>query len=170
MDLPERELVKLNIGGVQFLTRACTLRTFPETRLGRLSYKSEEYMADDHWFYFDRSPIIFPYILDAYRSGTFHFPNHLCCAAVRDEMSFWNLRVCDTLSTCCIGNYQAFEERSKAMEEICNASLFELKSKVRLQRKADRTKGMQKWRYKLWYFLERPSSSKAAQVIFIQFR
>jgi hypothetical protein len=60
-------IVKLNVGGTKFYTKISTLQKHPETRLGRLNFQSQEYIAEKHFFFFDRNPELFNIILDFYR-------------------------------------------------------------------------------------------------------
>ena len=56
-------IVKLNVGGTKFYTKISTLQKHPETRIGQLNFQSQEYIAEKHFFFFDRNPELFNIIL-----------------------------------------------------------------------------------------------------------
>ena len=165
MEGSKNDLVKLNVGGVPFWTWSSTLRTFPSTRLGRLSYNSPNYIKELDCFFFDRNSMVFHYVLESYRTGKLHFPaNGMCCASVEDEMAFWGLDPKSVLAPCCVGTYQEFEDKRSTMDRVCAESMAEKERELDIRKHLRNKRGLKRRRYELWLFLEHPNSSTAAQV------
>ena len=154
--LPER--VVLNIGGQRFLTFLSTLQSVPNTRLYNLTPDDDAYDAPNHEYFFDRSPRLFSYILDFYRSGEVHFPHCVCAPSLKKELEFWGIS--DVyISVCCLRKYTDYEESTKTLSEIECAFLGE---RVHFDRaKSGRWRV---WQRKVWLFLEDPYSSWPAKV------
>lgn len=85
------EQVTLNIGGQIFKTTKSTLKNVPGTKLSNLNKDCEIYDKELKEYFFDRNPIVFPFILDFYRTGTMHIPRNLCASKIKDELKFWDL-------------------------------------------------------------------------------
>ncbi|NXH12532.1 KCNRG protein, partial [Bucco capensis] len=63
------ELVVLSVGGLRFVSRACTLQQFPESRLARLARGEErDFRLPDGQLFVDRDGTLFAYILDFLRT------------------------------------------------------------------------------------------------------
>uniref|UniRef100_A0A914QJV8 Potassium channel tetramerisation-type BTB domain-containing protein n=1 Tax=Panagrolaimus davidi TaxID=227884 RepID=A0A914QJV8_9BILA len=119
----------------------------------------DSYFEHSHEYYFERSPIIFEYIIDYYITGKLHRPMDVCPIRLRYELDFWRIPV-SLMSVCC-----RFEDGKKAhgmqnnnnndqvyLELSCPPNLFD---KV----------WMGKTRLIIWTFFENPRSSIAAKIL-----
>lgn len=75
------EKIRLNIGGVRYETYLKTLRKVANTRLSDLSTVDVNYDPVNNEYFFDRSPQLFDYILNFYRTGELHVPMSECGSA-----------------------------------------------------------------------------------------
>ncbi|KAM9205689.1 potassium channel regulatory protein [Mergus octosetaceus] len=91
--MSSREVVALSVGGVRFVTRASTLRRFPESRLARmLSEDDEEFKLVDGEFFVDRDGALFAYILDFLRTLQVSLPADFSdLERLRREAEFYQL-------------------------------------------------------------------------------
>ena len=110
-------IISINVGGTLFSTRLSTLRILPNTRLGRLTTSAEEYSKEKEYFFYDRNPHLFQYILDLYRHGTLHVPSNVCGAALKSEMNYWEIPL-EKLSVCCLATLCKHEEAVQSMEQL----------------------------------------------------
>ena len=93
----------LNVGGQLFKTTVDTLKSLPDTRLGRLA--REETLTtnqQDVELFFDRNPEIVNSLLDLYRTGELHLPKHLCGLTIKRELEFWEIPP-EAVRECCYG-------------------------------------------------------------------
>jgi hypothetical protein len=67
----ENEIVKLNVGGKRFATRTETLLKIKDTLFYKMILSKKFDLRDE--IFFDRSPKIFPYLLDYLRYGTINY-------------------------------------------------------------------------------------------------
>lgn len=151
------DTVRINVGGTMFTTRLSTVQKYPDTLLGSISFESDCYSKDDKSFYFDRNPELFNTILDYYRNGCLHLPNHLCGWLWKTELEFWKIPLTD-ISECChktISSYNKRVDVSKMLKAVfspLNHSEYASPS------------GIGKLRHRLWLFLDEPESSTWAKV------
>ena len=69
----EDKIVTLNVGGRRFQTRISTLQRYPNTLLGAMFSPHNRDMVQpnvDNEFFFDRNALVFPQILEFYRTGS----------------------------------------------------------------------------------------------------
>ena len=71
--------MRLNIGGVVFMTHSQTLQRFPQTQLAKLTTQDDSYDQDDKEFFFDRT-------------GELHVPHNICARVVHNELTFWGFQ------------------------------------------------------------------------------
>lgn len=76
--------VRLNVGGVIFETSTKTLRNVPNSRLSNLRLHDENFDSTKKEYFFDRSPYIFDYILNFYRTGELHLPVNECGSILKN--------------------------------------------------------------------------------------
>lgn len=79
--------ITINVGGQKFTTYKCTLSKYPNTVLGSLVLRwdnKEEY-------FFDRSYILFDYVLNFYRTGIINKPNNVDYDIWKTELEFWGI-------------------------------------------------------------------------------
>lgn len=107
--------IKLDVGGTLFVTTEKTLASIPDTRLSALSTSSVEYNKETNSYFFDRSPELFNWVLDYYRTGELHLPKGVCGAAIRNEMEYWQIGS-GSIADCCVSNLFNFEDEL----EVCN--------------------------------------------------
>ena len=152
-------IVKLNVGGTKFYTKISTLQKHPETRLGQLNFQSQEYIAEKHFFFFDRNPELFNIILDFYRNGSVHLPSGICSALMEIELEFWGIPF-NNISECCRSNIVNANNELETIKNIKNVfGNYDTCDDINVVNS--------KWSYlhKLWLFLEEPVSSRPAKVI-----
>ncbi|CAF0943812.1 unnamed protein product [Brachionus calyciflorus] len=75
------DLIRLNIGGARYVTYMSTLRKIPNSRLSELDKTDDNYDIKNNEYFFDRSPLLFDYILNFYRTGELHVPLSECGSA-----------------------------------------------------------------------------------------
>ena len=97
---PKSCRVTLNVGGKVFVVLKGTLKRFPDSRLAKLNEKSESFCADLGGYFFDRNPVVFESILEAYRTGELHVPRDVCGSVMKRELEFWEISPA-YLSPCC---------------------------------------------------------------------
>ncbi|CAC5365477.1 KCNC1 [Mytilus coruscus] len=148
-------LMTLNVGGTTFLTSMSTLKKYPETRLGRLTTSSQEYVVDKHLYFFDRSPDLFGRILDFYRNDEIHLPANCCSQLIQKELDYWEIPYSD-IPECCRsailkkGTDLKTVQKLKISTEIPSA--FDGNNKC--------ANGIQR---KIWLFVDEPLSSTPAK-------
>lgn len=88
------EKVILNVGGFRHETLSSTIASAPDTRLFWITEKngqSPEYDSEKGEYFFDRNPLLFPYILNYYRTGKLHCPMDVCGSLFEEELQFWGI-------------------------------------------------------------------------------
>ncbi|NXI71931.1 KCNRG protein, partial [Anseranas semipalmata] len=91
--MSSREVVALSVGGVRFVTRASTLRQFPESRLARmLDDDDQEFKLMNGDFFVDRDGTLFSYIMDFLRTLQVSLPTDFSdFQRLRREAEFYEL-------------------------------------------------------------------------------
>ena len=102
----------LNVGGMRFWTKWSTLRQPMCSRLSRLSLTNPEYDPQTNEFCFDRSGVIFDYILDVHRTGKLHVPHDICAPKILEEMKFWEVSP-EKVASCCWGRIRDYCNSAK---------------------------------------------------------
>ena len=181
--------VVINVGGRRFTTTWSTLRRLPSSRLARLrptvDDPSSPYDADADEFFFDRSPALFDYILDAHRHGELHIPHYACSRPVRKELAFWNVGA-DLMADCCLRRHLQDEvDRSteRYVDQLLASDTVDAypppttttppspqstqSTQVgTLKKRCMNWKMVKLSKERVWEFLEDPKSSTAAHVSF----
>ena len=109
--------IRLDVGGRLFVTTAKTLSNVPDTRLSALTNTSAEYNKETNTYFFDRSPELFNWVLDFYRTGELHLPKNVCGAAIRNEMEFWQIGS-GSISDCCLSSLFNFEDELEVTNNL----------------------------------------------------
>ncbi|KAL4240905.1 hypothetical protein ACF0H5_001687 [Mactra antiquata] len=146
--------VRFNIGGTLFLTFDDTLKHFPESKLANLSTCRDNYDDDTREYFFDRNPVLFGFILDAYRKEEIHLPSDICGPTFRKELEFWELSL-SHVAPCC---WEALYKSDDDIKTV-NKLMDNYKENASMCSELD---NHNKWRKTLWLFLEDPNSSKFA--------
>ncbi|KAL4240904.1 hypothetical protein ACF0H5_001686 [Mactra antiquata] len=146
--------IRLNIGGLDFVTYEDTLKRFPESKLANLSTSADNYDDDKHEYFFDRNPVLFAFVLDAYRKGEIHLPSDICGPTFRNELEFWELSL-SHVAPCCWKALYKRDDDIKTVHKLMES--YKRNASMRLILDYHST-----WRKKLWLFLEDPYSSKFA--------
>ncbi|KAK3576570.1 hypothetical protein CHS0354_011249 [Potamilus streckersoni] len=146
--------ITLNVGGQTFQTYASTLKTFPYTRLSTLSKDLEHYDPQNDEYFFDRNPLIFGYILDAYRTKRLHVPKDMCGSMVQEELSYWGVSKI-YLQECCIKTFYSVDEDMHLIKSLKIGYYNRVCPLLERQRIT---------KMKLWVFLDEPRSSKASKI------
>lgn len=162
----ERNIIKqrlrINVGGDVFVTFATTLQNIPGTKLSNLTPDCPHYDVDNNEYFFDRNPVLFPFILDAYRTGHLHFPHNVCAPVFKQELDYWGLQEA-RIATCCWKTYLEYEHDKQALNKLedaiqCHRRLADT------YREKTRSSRIGRLRMAIWAFLEDPSSSTPAMV------
>ena len=115
--------IRLNVGGMTYVTTQETLNTYPDSRLGRLTPTDPSYDGGANEYYFDRNALFFHYALEYYRTGHLHIPRDMCSAMVRAEMAFWELEK-DNVADCCIDHYDQHELDEENIKVLIYNNLY----------------------------------------------
>ncbi|XP_053383341.1 potassium voltage-gated channel subfamily S member 2-like [Mercenaria mercenaria] len=156
MDITEKETVRLNIGGTIFKCCKKTLNAFPGSKLDKLDEQKDDFDLEENEFYFDRNPLLFAYILDAFRKGAVHIPNDSCGTTFKKELEFWEIPL-RKVAPCCLEALYRSEDDIEKMDSLMNNEKQTPGVNVIRQEKPS-------FRKRLWLFLDDPSSSRIAQV------
>lgn len=152
-------IIIINVGGTKFETHMNTLHSIPGTLLSRSSKESEYYNKERGEYFFDRNPEYFNCILDLYRHGLLHLPNHLCMIALKFELEFWEIDD-QSISRCCQRAYESGLEELNTNEMVGE----EMKAFSWHDTRCLSADPLPKWRRVLWNFLHDHKSSNAAKV------
>ncbi|XGW02247.1 hypothetical protein V3C99_014355 [Haemonchus contortus] len=158
--------VVINVGGRRArLSLDMISRRLDSCRLSAFCRKShiekltdcDAYFEHAGEYYFERSPIIFEYIVDFFITGKLHRPMDICPIRLRYELDYWRIPI-HFLSPCCMleenNNHTKKRVEVSNHDSSCPPSSFE---KV----------WMGPMRLQLYRMLENPRSSFAAKVFSI---
>lgn len=160
---PVLQKVRLNVGGHIFVTTKSTLSRFPGSRLTELTPEDSAFDPEEGEYFFDKSPALFGFIIDGYRTGRLHVPHCTCGPYLSQEMEFWALSE-HVLADCCWqAQIEAIEgAKVDAILTDYTAQSLKVADVVRAEKsfrsKCDAVKMM------LWNILEHPRSSLLAGV------
>ncbi|XP_050403234.2 potassium voltage-gated channel protein Shaw isoform X1 [Patella vulgata] len=166
MDTPDKlgdRRLRLNVGGVRFETLKSTLELKPGTRLALLAHLQE---SDETWdgdtdeYFFDRHPGAFTAILQYYRTDELHTDHNICGNIIKGELDFWGLSESD-IEPCCWGNYSRFKDNKEtlaALDDNFMSSTIESSDAWN-----EKPSNLNKFKRKMWIFLEDPTSSRGAK-------
>ena len=172
-------IVVFIVGGEIFKTFRSHFSKWPQSRLSRLinSAKKDEaiklcddFFIDHHGlktYTFYRNPDNFNTILDIYRTEEVHCIKHCCTMTTKEELEYWGSDEL-AMELCCITKYceetkihQKENQRDKDWKER-QLNLISMEGQFG-------TSVKDHIRKKIWYLVEFPSSSKAAQVILLEY-
>ncbi|XP_060560572.1 potassium voltage-gated channel protein Shaw-like [Ruditapes philippinarum] len=154
--------VRINVGGTLFETFQSTLERIPGTRLALLPVLGE---ADDTWdsergeFFFDRHPGVFSMIMQYYRSEELHTDHNVCGNIIQGELDFWGLTELD-IEPCCWGHYSKFKDHRETLAALDD----NFTQQNEMEAWTENTTNFQKFKHRIWQFLEEPSTSRGAKV------
>ena len=163
----------LNIRGIKYDVPLKQLDRIPNSRLSDLKYQlidknqndlnelnniCDDFDLHKMEFYFNRDPFIFNSILNYYVNGKLHIDSSLCVISIGDELKYWKIDE-DLISNCCEWSYSDkkddvqndIETERKLIEKITHKESFDNFILPGL-------------REKIWYIMEKPSSSIWAKV------
>jgi len=159
--------VLLNVGGVRHEVQWKMLEQVPQSRLGKLSQATtheeilavaDTYSLIDNEYFFDRHPRSFNSILNFYRTGCLHVIDEMCIMAFSDDLEYWMIHEV-YLESCCQNKYNIRKEF--VIEEMKKeASIFKTEAPEDFG-----TGKFVKYQICLWDLIEKPETSKAAQMI-----
>ena len=116
-------------------------------------------------YFFDRHPGVFVHVLNYYRTGKLHCPSDVCGPLFEEELNFWGIDELQ-MEPCCWSTYTRHRE-ARAFEKV-----FTVKPTHQEEELSDDGVGSARqrrpwyssYKEKMWDMLEKPYSSKAAQV------
>ena len=91
-----RQRVVLNVGGKRFETYPSIFKIAEGSLLSRMFAEENRemlHMDSNGEYFFDRSPLLFPAILDFYRTKKLFFPPEIPWEQVKTEILFWGIPV-----------------------------------------------------------------------------
>lgn len=156
VDVGINRRIKLNVGGTIFLTNSSTLMKFSGSKLANIEKYGEQFCSGDNEYYFDRNPVIFAHILDAYRKGAVHVPRDVCGITFKQELEFWEISPAE-VATCCWQTLYQSEEDEITVSDLIKYYLHNTNSSFYLKERKS-------LRERLWLFFDEPTSSVASMV------
>lgn len=111
-------------------------------------------------YFFDRDPEIFRFVLDYYRTGELHLPTNICGPFVRKELIFWGIDEA-LIDPCCMPAYMRYDEEKRTKKTLFRDCFEDIDS---MQNLVKFSRGWKRWRYRMWLFMDHPTSSYVAQV------
>lgn len=170
-----KDRVIINVGGKRHETYISTIRNFPDTRLywiAETAAKMVDFDPERNEFFFDRHPGCFENILNYCRTGKLHCPNDVCGPLFEEELAFWGIDELQ-MEPCCWGTYTQHRNAHKhlRMFDKIRTEAGEEEEEVEGEGRVGPVRHygpiesfFRYWRPILWSTLERPYSSKYAQV------
>lgn len=170
-----KDRVIINVGGKRHETYISTIRNFPDTRLywiAETAAKMVDFDPERNEFFFDRHPGCFENILNYCRTGKLHCPNDVCGPLFEEELAFWGIDELQ-MEPCCWGTYTQHRNAHKhlRMFDKIRSETGEEEEEVFGEGRPGPVKHygpvasfFRYWRPIVWSTLERPYSSKYAQV------
>ncbi|TKR87790.1 hypothetical protein L596_012137 [Steinernema carpocapsae] len=162
------EVLLINVGGRSarlpvdnciYRLETGRLATFAARSHNERLIECDAYFEATKEYYFERSPIIFEYIVDFYTTGKLHRPMDICPIRLRYELEFWKIPL-NYISPCCqmeelnrmnkMNHHHSSTNEQIYLETSCPPTLFE---KVWLG----------KFRLVVWTLFENPRSSSMAK-------
>lgn len=166
--------VIINVGGHRHETHLNTLRNFPDTRLSWMveSPLTKACSSSDDGkpmeYFFDRHPGVFVHILNYYRTGKLHCPADVCGPLFEEELNFWGIDELQ-MEPCCWSTYTRHRD-AQAFEKVFTVNNLHQEDDISegdpngLGSNHHKSHKLGTFREKLWGMLEKPYSSKGAQV------
>ena len=166
-----KEILLLNVGGMNFRVMRSNFSILPRTRLSRLAraYTKEQILSlcdgytegEVKEFYFNRNWTTFNSILDFYRLGTLHLTVDTCAMVFKDDLAFWGIDELYLDPCCALKFYPEIEACFKEFKGEQAAKKRE-EDRKRFENFGETCLG--KIRATLWRITEYPETSLAAQV------
>ena len=171
----DADRIVINVGGHKHETHLSTLKNFPDTRL---AWMAENPMAkrchssDDGGpveYFFDRHPGVFVHILNYYRTGKLHCPADVCGPVFEEELNFWGIDELQ-MEPCCWSTYTRHRD-AIAFEKVFTVNQAHQEDDQSDDGDQSCIGNGRNKRYcynsikrRVWDSLEKPYSSKGAQV------
>lgn len=164
----------INVGGHKHETHMSTLRNFPDTRLSwmvespltKASNSSDDGKPVE--YFFDRHPGVFVHVLNYYRTGKLHCPADVCGPLFEEELNFWGIDELQ-MEPCCWSTYTRHRD-AQAFEKVFTVNTTHQEDDVSEGEPSGIGSNQRqplwygRYKEKLWGMLEKPYSSKSAQV------
>ncbi|XP_077164580.1 voltage-gated potassium channel KCNC1-like isoform X2 [Paroedura picta] len=165
------ETIVLNVGGIRHQTYCSTLKTFPGTKLCRLTEPQGraqfDYDTDNNEFFFDRSARLFGDVLNYYRTKHLHCAADVCRSLWEEEMAFWEIPPAQ-LAPCCwmkLSNPEGPQEEFLLRDDSDDSQEDSLALLGQVERRGHHS--WDRWQPKIWALFDKPYSSKAAMCLMI---
>ena len=101
------------------------------------------------------------------RTSRLHLPTYVCGPAAKHEFEFWGLSP-EKIEQCCWSNYNEWNVTHEALQRLERDRKVSLQSSNSCCEVNDQwntnTRWTKQWQCRVWRFLNRPSSSRAAKV------
>ncbi|XP_052778532.1 potassium voltage-gated channel protein Shaw-like [Mya arenaria] len=130
----------------------------PESKLARLTEDDLELETgtDRSEYFFDRNPVFFNIILDAYRKGFVHLPKDICGLDFKKELDFWEISP-GHVAPCCWEAYYRGQSEEDTMTRLMDNYKNNTNVCLMLGQR-------ESFKERLWLFLDEPHSSRHAFV------
>ncbi|XP_058853263.1 potassium voltage-gated channel subfamily S member 3-like [Acipenser ruthenus] len=171
----DNAFLKVNIGGLKKKVSQSILLEYPHSRLGKLlcckTLEARIELCDDYdfendEFYFDRSPVMFRYILNFYSTGKLHAIEGVCARSFALETEYWGISDA-AIHSCCSYNFHMSqanaEDRDGDSDDLSMVGQEEVSPIHNQEEFTNLLYGS--YRRQLWLLLENPAYSLASKVI-----
>ncbi|MBN3274820.1 KCNS3 protein, partial [Polyodon spathula] len=171
----DNAFLRVNIGGLKKKVSQSILLEYPHSRLGKLlccnTLEARIELCDDYdfendEFYFDRSPVMFRYVLNFYCTGKLHAIEGVCATSFALETEYWGISDA-RIHSCCSYKYHVSqanaEERDGESDDLSIVGQEDLSPIHKQEEFTDLLYG--NYRRQLWLLLENPAYSLASKVI-----
>jgi hypothetical protein len=159
----DSHLQRFNVRGTLITTSSEKFKTFPNTKLGKLTKTSPEYNPQQDEYFIDRNPMIFHFILDLYDTGELHVPKTLCAGSIRKELEFWEIHE-NLLRPCCWKSLYSDDDDCEAYSMISEVDCRVNPKPVLNSEEMNIWNREKKIRLGIWDILNKPASSIIGKV------
>ncbi|XP_050408726.1 potassium voltage-gated channel subfamily C member 1 isoform X2 [Patella vulgata] len=156
-----KDTVKMNIGGHIFETYRSTLRRLKNSMLANDEKLKLYYRPESGDYFFDRDPTAFAAVLNYLRSGELHIPTNMCGPSLQNELVFWGIDELD-IERCCWTNYNTWKTQCRSLEKLEYDRKLSTTQNIILNK--HNSTCWQRYRSKIWTFLQDPTSSRIAKI------
>ena len=164
--------VVINVGGIDYRSKITNFSKYPASRLGKIfrAPKTEDILklcdgyipGSPPILFFDRNDQNFSSVLDMYRMNQLHICGQNCALVTQEDLAFWGIDEMVMEACCALKYYPHIVNCQNEIEEE-RLELDQLRERQEEEDFGDSC--FDKFRSKMWVFLEYPESSKPAQAL-----